>query len=91
MIVIADYINAVEKNNIGDIYIWLADDCSPVVYENSAIRLSARFPEFPLVDAVCSDGRKRKTITGFPLETVIEEFKGCRQLVDDRCIHIVNV
>lgn len=88
---ITNYVNAVEKVNSGDIYIWLTDDCSPAVYENSAIRLNACFPEFPLTDTIRPDGKKCKMITGFPLEKVIEKFMGYHQLVDDRCIHILNV
>ena len=91
MIVITDYIKAMEKTNGGDIYIHFTDKCLPVAYGQSAVRLNSYFPEFPIINTLCSDNGRHDVVTGFSLERVVERFMGHHQLVDDRCIHIMNV
>lgn len=91
MIEITDYIKAMEKTNSGDIYIYLTDKCQPVAYGLSAIRLNRYFPEFSIVNTLCSDNECHDLVTGFPIERVVARFMGYNQLVDDRCIHIMDV
>lgn len=88
MVTITDQIKALENANLGDIYIWFTDKCSPIVYEQSAVHLNAHFPKFPIVATLCSDGQRHKIVTDFPFEIVVEN---CDQLVDDYCIHIMNI
>lgn len=91
MTTINSYIKAMEKINIDNIYIWFTDEGLPIVYGKSAIHLSSSFPEFSLIIALCSDQLEYYIIQNFPLETVLEKFINCQQLVDNHCIHIMNI
>lgn len=88
---ITDYIKARESRNASDIFIYFADDGSPIVFKESAALLRRNFPGLQVVRVTCSDGKEHEVIRDFELEPVIEKFMGYHQLVDDRCIHILNV
>jgi len=88
---ITDYIKACESRNAGDIFIYFAEDGALVVFGQSAALLKKNFPELQVARVTCSDGKEHEVIRDFELKPVVEKFMGYQQLVDDRCIHIVNV
>ncbi len=91
MIEITDHITTLESNNVDSIYIWLINQYSPIVYEQSAVYLHTYFPEFPIVSILCSDNKNHKVIKDFPLERVTERFMDYHLLVDNSYIHIMNI
>lgn len=89
VVVITDCIKRMEKNNVGDIYIYFMDNCVPIVYGRSAIYLNAFFSDLVLAKVLCTDNEKHKVIVDFSLESVIDFFSDSFQQLDDRCFHII--